>query len=170
MLSLSDQLGSCSQMPDLMHLTISESKLLLPALSDHGAVGAGPGFILGGCSSGSASVGGLGLCAAGSFGPPRGTADLRAQMETSSSSFASASGPAGGLQDFSVLPAPAQLDPLENTMEDLQNLVDPQNQQPVKYDLLSNIPRESAPRCLVRRHMLDGPFRVPVGLLVLVPL
>lgn len=130
-----DPLGSRPQMPDLMHLTISESTLLVPpALLDHGAVGAGPGFIQGGCPSGSASypalpnVGPFSLCAAGSFGPP--------------------SAPAG-LQDFSLLPAPAELDPAD-TMEDLQNLVDPQNQQPVKYDLLNSVPRESAPGFLLR--------------------
>ncbi|XP_056878447.1 interferon regulatory factor 5 isoform X2 [Takifugu flavidus] len=52
--------------------------------------------------------------------------------------------PPNGLQDFSVLPAPASSalpDPLElGTMGDIQNLVHPQNQQTCKYDLLSSIP------------------------------
>ncbi|XP_029681394.1 interferon regulatory factor 5 isoform X3 [Takifugu rubripes] len=52
--------------------------------------------------------------------------------------------PPNGLQDFSVLPAPASSalpDPLElSTMGDIQNLVHAQNQQTCKYDLLSSIP------------------------------
>ncbi|CAF90666.1 unnamed protein product, partial [Tetraodon nigroviridis] len=124
------------EMPDLMHLTISESQqLVLPA-----GVGAGPGFIQDGGSSGSAStgsylalpdLGGFGPCAAGPSGPAGATSDLQSQMETGSCFGA------GRIQDFSVLP---ELDPSENAMEAPQDLVDPQNQQPVKYDLLSSVP------------------------------
>lgn len=122
----SDQTGSCSQLPDLMHLSISESNLvLLPAV-----LGAGPGFIGGGSSSGPAPVAPFSLGAAAPFGSASVTSDLHSQMETSSS-FAPGTEPAGGPVD---------------TMEDLQNLVDPQSQQPLKYDLLNSVPRESAPR------------------------
>lgn len=142
-------------MPNLMHLTIGESKLaVLSALHR----GAGPGFIPAGCSLGSASnsaypavpdVSRLSLGTGGSFGSLRVTSDLPSQMETDSSYVPSIE-PPNGLQDFSVLPAPASSalpDPLElGTMGNIQNLVHPQNQQTCKYDLLSSIPRESGSR------------------------
>lgn len=85
----------------------------------------------------------------GSFGSLRVTSDLQSQMETDSS-FVPSIEPPNGLQDFSVLPAPASSalpDPLElSTMGDIQNLVTPQNQPTCKYDLLSSIPRESGSR------------------------
>lgn len=137
-------------MPNLMHLTIGESKLaVLPALPQ----GAGPGFIPAGRSLGAASTSSypavpelscIGLGTGGPFGSLRVTSDLQAQMETDSS-FVPSTEPTG-LQDFGVLPAPASPalpDPLElSTMGDIQNLVHPQNQQTCKYDLLSSIPRE----------------------------
>lgn len=89
-------------------------------------------------------------------------------METSSSFVPEAAARTSVLQDFSLLPGPVQLDPLENSMEDLQNLVDPQNQHPVKFDLLNSIPRESTSWFLVRCPVSDGAFRVCVCVLVLV--
>lgn len=127
------------QMPNLRHLSIGESRPLLPQ-------GAGPGP-LPAASLGSAShcsrpaVPGVSLRQPGSL---RVTSDLQTQMETDSS-FVPSTEP-DGLRDFAVLPAPASSalpDPLEfSTMGDLQNLGHPQNQQTCKYDLLSSVPRE----------------------------
>lgn len=157
------------QIPDLIHLSLGESnRLLRLAPPDHGAVGVGPGF-----TSGSASYPalpddrGFSLGAAGSFRSPSVTSGLRDQMGTGSS-FVPEPARTSVLQDFSLLPGPVQLDPSENTMEDLQNLVDPQNQQPVKYDLLNSIPRESTHWFWVSCPVSDGPLRVCVCVLVLV--
>ncbi|XP_056878444.1 interferon regulatory factor 5 isoform X1 [Takifugu flavidus] len=111
------------EMPNLMHLTIgSASNSAYPAVPD---------------------VSRISLGTDGSFGSLRVTSDLPSQMETDSS-FVPSIEPPNGLQDFSVLPAPASSalpDPLElGTMGDIQNLVHPQNQQTCKYDLLSSIP------------------------------
>lgn len=82
---------------------------------------------------------GTSLCTGGSFGSLKATSDLQAQMETGSSF-------APSLEPFSVLPAPASSalpDPLGlSATGEIQTLVDPQNQQTCKYDLLSSIPRE----------------------------
>lgn len=140
-------------MPDLMHLTIGKSK---PAVLSEPPQGAGPGFIPAGCPLGSASTSsypavpdvslGTGLGTDGLFGSLRVTSDLQSQMETDSS-FVPSMDPPDGLQNFSVLPAPAPSalpDPLElSSTGDIQNPANPQNQQPCKYDLLSSIPRES---------------------------
>lgn len=138
-------------MPNLMRLTIGKSKLAVLSVLPQGA---GPGFIPAGCSLGSTSnssypavpdVSCISLRTGGSFGSLRVTSNLQSQMETDSS-FVPSIEPPNGLQDFSVLPAPASSalpDPLEfSTMGDIQNLVNPQNQQTCKYDLLSSIPRE----------------------------
>ncbi|XP_029681393.1 interferon regulatory factor 5 isoform X2 [Takifugu rubripes] len=111
------------EMPNLMHLTIgSASNSAYPAVPD---------------------VSRISLGTDGSFGSLRVTSDLPSQMETDSS-FVPSIEPPNGLQDFSVLPAPASSalpDPLElSTMGDIQNLVHAQNQQTCKYDLLSSIP------------------------------
>lgn len=143
-------------MPDLMHLTIGTSELSVPPSGLSCRRGAWPGFIHGPCSLGSASVGSypplpevgrFSLCTGSSFGSPKVTSDLQAQMETDSS-FGLSTEPHGGLQDFVVLPNAAastlpRLDPLEVTsMGDIQNLVDSQIQQTCKYDLLSSLPRK----------------------------
>lgn len=119
-----EQAASCP-LPDLGQLSISEPGAAGPAFPQ-AASSLGPAY---------PALPDFGLGAAAAFGPPGGTSDLRPQTGTGSS-FDPGRDAGGGLRDFGALAAAAGPQPLEDAMGE------PQEQQALRYDLLSSVPRE----------------------------